>query len=101
MHHFDYRDGRLYAEDVDVAALAEEVGTPFYLYSEATLRRHVRVFAKAFEGADPLIAFSVKANSNLAVLRILASEGAGADVVSGGELRRALNAVVGLVRYDQ
>ena len=94
MHHFDYRDGRLYAEDVDVAALAEEVGTPFYLYSEATLRRHVRVFAKAFEGADPLIAFSVKANSNLAVLRILASEGAGADVVSGGELRRALNAGV-------
>jgi diaminopimelate decarboxylase len=92
VHHFDYRGDCLYAEDVDVAALAAEIGTPFYLYSEATLRRHVLVFAKAFEGADPLIAFSVKANSNLAVLRILASEGCGADVVSGGELKRALSA---------
>jgi diaminopimelate decarboxylase len=92
VHHFDYRGDCLYAEDVDVAALAAEIGTPFYLYSEATLRRHVLVFAKAFEGADPLIAFSVKANSNLAVLRILAREGCGADVVSGGELNRALKA---------
>ena len=92
MHHFDYRDDSLYAEDVDIAALAENIGTPFYLYSEATLRRHMRVFAKAFAGTDPLVAFSVKANSNLAVLRILASEGAGADVVSGGELARALKA---------
>lgn len=94
MHHFAYRNDRLYAEDVDVAALADRVGTPFYLYSEATLRRHMQVFAKAFAGADPLIAFSVKANSNLAVLRILASEGAGADVVSGGELQRAMRAGV-------
>ena len=92
MHHFEYRNGRLYAEDVDLAALAREVGTPFYVYSEATLRRHARVFAKAFAGADPLVAFSVKANSNLAVLKILASEGAGADVVSAGELYRALKA---------
>ncbi|PQA87946.1 diaminopimelate decarboxylase [Hyphococcus luteus] len=92
MHHFEHRNGRLYAEDVDVAALAGEIGTPFYVYSEATLRRHVRVFATAFAGADPLVAFSVKANSNLAVLKILASEGAGADVVSAGELMRALKA---------
>ncbi len=92
MHHFDYRGGRLHAEDVDVAALSEEVKTPFYLYSEATLRRHMRVFAKAFSGLNPLIAFSVKANSNLAVLKVLADEGAGADVVSGGELQRAMAA---------
>ncbi len=92
MHHFDYRNGRLYAEDVDLAKLAGEIGAPFYVYSEATLRSHIRIFAKAFEGADPLVAFSVKANSNLAVLKILASEGAGADVVSGGELQRALRA---------
>ncbi len=92
MHHFEYRNGRLFAEDVDVAALAGEIGTPFYLYSEATLRRHMQVFRKAFEGTDPLVAFSVKANSNLAVLKILQSEGSGADVVSGGELMRALKA---------
>ncbi|WP_375205044.1 diaminopimelate decarboxylase [Hyphococcus sp.] len=92
MHHFEYRNGRLYAEDVDVAALADRIGSPFYVYSEATLRRHMRVFHKAFEGADPLVAFSVKANSNIAVLEILESEGSGADVVSGGELQRALKA---------
>lgn len=92
MHHFKYRDDRLYAEGIDLAALADEIGTPFYVYSEATLRRHVGVFTKAFSGADTLVAYSVKANSNLAVLRVLASEGAGADVVSGGELARALKA---------
>ncbi len=92
MHHFEYRNNTLYAEDVDLAALAQEIGTPFYVYSEATLRRHIGVFAKAFAGADTLVAYSVKANSNLAVLKILASEGAGADVVSGGELMRALKA---------
>ena len=92
MHHFDYRDDRLFAEDVDIAVLASEVGTPFYVYSEATLRRHFRVFADAFSGADILVAYSVKANSNLAVLKALAGEGAGADVVSGGELQRALRA---------
>lgn len=92
MHHFEYRGDRLYAEGIDLAALADEIGTPFYVYSEATLRRHVSVFTKAFSGADTLVAYSVKANSNLAVLRVLASEGAGADVVSGGELARALKA---------
>lgn len=92
MHHFTYNDGRLFAEDVDIDALAGEVGTPFYVYSEATLRRHFRVFADAFADTDVLVAYSVKANSNLAVLSALASEGAGADVVSGGELQRALRA---------
>jgi diaminopimelate decarboxylase len=92
MHHFDYRDGRLHCEDVDLAKLADEVGTPCYVYSTATLQRHARVIASAFEGQDCLIAFSVKANSNLAVLATLASEGCGADVVSGGELQRALRA---------
>ncbi len=92
MHHFDYRNGRLHAEDVDVTSLADAIGAPFYVYSEATLRRHMQVFQKAFGDADPLVAFSVKANSNLAVLKVLASEGAGADVVSGGELMRALKA---------
>ncbi|MEM8934977.1 MAG: diaminopimelate decarboxylase [Pseudomonadota bacterium] len=94
MHHFTYRDTRLHAEDVDLTALADEVGTPFYVYCEATLRRHYRVFADAFDGLDALVAYSVKANSNLAVLSVLASEGAGADVVSAGELHRALKAGV-------
>lgn len=92
MHHFAYRHGALFAEDVDLAAIAEDVGTPFYCYCEATLRRHARVFrdAVALPGRpEPLVAFAVKANANLAVLRILASEGLGADVVSGGELQRA------------
>jgi diaminopimelate decarboxylase len=92
MHHFDYRDGRLHCEEVDLAKLADDVGTPCYVYSTATLRRHARVIAAAFEGQDCLIAFSVKANSNLAVLATLAEEGCGADVVSGGELQRALRA---------
>ena len=92
MHHFSYHDDRLFAEGVDIEALADEIGTPFYCYSEATLRRHIRVFADAFADVDPLIAYSVKANSNLAVLKILANEGAGADVVSAGELKRALEA---------
>lgn len=92
MHHFDYRAGALHAEEVGLEALAEAVGTPFYCYSEATLRRHFRVFKAAFAEADPLIAYSVKANSNLSVLKIMRDEGAGADVVSGGELARALEA---------
>lgn len=75
-----------------MGALADQVGTPFYVYCEATLRRHMRVFKGAFEGVRALIAFSVKANANLAVLRVLADEGAGADIVSGGELFRALKA---------
>lgn len=92
MHHFQYRDDRLFAEDVDLTALADDIGAPFYVYSEATLRRHLRVFSDAFAATDALIAYSVKANSNLAVLKVLASEGAGADVVSGGELYRAMKA---------
>src|SRR5690348_18193371 len=91
MHHFDYRGGELYAEGVSLAALARSVGTPFYCYSTATLERHYRVFAAPFPKGT-LIAFSVKANSNLAVLRTLAQLGAGADVVSGGELKKALAA---------
>ena len=89
MHHFPYKKGVLHAEDLSLSDIAEKVGTPFYCYSEATLRRHVSVFQTAFADMDALTAYSVKANSNLAVLRILASEGAGADVVSAGELKRA------------
>ena len=92
LHHFTYKNDRLFAEDVDLTTLADEVGAPFYAYSEATLRRHFRVFADAFTGSDALVAYSVKANSNIAVLKTLASEGAGADVVSAGELQRALHA---------
>jgi diaminopimelate decarboxylase len=95
MHHFAYRGGArgasvLYAEDVSLADLAEAVGTPFYCYSAATLERHYRVFAAAFAGTDALVCYSVKANSSLAVLATLARQGAGMDVVSEGELRRAL-----------
>ena len=92
VHHFTYRDDRLFAEDVDLTALAAEVGTPFYVYSAATLRRHVRVMREAFAGIPTLIAYAMKANSNQAVLKLLANEGAGADVVSGGELERAVAA---------
>lgn len=91
MNHFDYKNGRLHAENVDLSAVAEKVGTPFYCYSTATLERHYRVFAEAVP-KDSLIAYSVKANNNLALLQTLAKLGAGADVVSGGELRRALAA---------
>jgi len=90
MHHFAYRRGVLYAEDVNLADLAQAVGTPFYCYSTATLERHYRVFADAFAGTDALVCYSVKANSSLAVLATLARQGAGMDVVSEGELRRAL-----------
>ncbi len=92
VHHFQYRDGRLFAEDVDVTALADTVGTPFYVYSAATLRRHVRVIEDAFDGIPTLLAYAMKANSNQAVLRLMAQEGCGADVVSGGELERAIAA---------
>ena len=97
MNHFVYRDGRLHAEDVDLTALADEIGTPLYVYSTATLERHYRVFAAAFP-SDALIAFSVKANGNLGVLKTLALLGAGADVVSGGELRKALAAGIPATR---
>ncbi len=90
MHHFSYRDGTLHAEDVSLTALAGHVGTPFYCYSTATLERHYRVFAEAFSGRDTLICYSIKANPNLSVIKTLARQGAGMDVVSEGELRRAL-----------
>jgi diaminopimelate decarboxylase len=89
MNHFDYRDGVLHAEAVNLVMLAEKVGTPFYCYSTATLERHYKVFASAFAGVDALICYAMKANSNQAVIRTLAKLGAGADVVSGGELKRA------------
>ncbi|WP_259781456.1 diaminopimelate decarboxylase [Aestuariispira ectoiniformans] len=96
MHHFQYKDGSLFAEDVSLETLAKEVGTPFYVYSTATLVRHYRVFADAFAdlGMNALVCFAVKANSNLSVIKTLADQGAGADVVSEGELRRALAAGV-------
>jgi len=94
MDHFDYVAGRLHAEDVPIERIAEAVGTPFYVYSTATLERHYRVFAEALAGTDHLIAYSLKANGNLAVVATLARLGAGADVVSGGELARALAAGV-------
>ena len=92
MNHFEYRDGVLHAEDVPVPRIAAEVGTPFYCYSTATLTRHFRVFSAAFAGLDALVCYAMKANSNQAVIRTLAKLGAGADVVSEGELRRALAA---------
>ena len=91
MNHFQYKDGVLCAEDVRLDLLAEAAGTPFYCYSSATLARHYKVFAGALPPGS-LIAFSVKANGNLAVLKTLANLGAGADVVSGGELAKALAA---------
>ena len=92
MHHFAYQNGTLHAEDVDLIALADQVGTPTYVYSTATLVRHYRVFKEAFDGLDTLVCYALKANSNQAVIKTLAKEGAGADVVSEGELRRALAA---------
>lgn len=92
MNHFEYRDGVLHAEGVDLREIAAEVGTPFYCYSTATLTRHYRVFAEAFADIDALVCYAMKANSNQAVLKTLAGLGAGADVVSGGELARALAA---------
>ena len=92
MDHFAYREGELYAEDVPLSRIAAEVGTPFYCYSTATLRHHYRVFTEAFAGTDATFCYAVKANANLAVIRTLADLGAGADVVSGGELERALAA---------
>lgn len=92
MHHFQQRNGELYAEDVPLRRIAAEVGTPAYIYSLATLRRHYQVFDAAFAGIPHRVCFSVKANSNLAVLRTFAREGSGFDIVSGGELFRALKA---------
>src|SRR4051794_38863171 len=94
MNHFDYRNGVLHAEAVNLIEMADAVGTPFYCYSTATLERHYRVFTEAFAGEKTLVCYALKANSNQSVLRTLAKLGAGADVVSGGELKRALAAGV-------
>ena len=92
MNHFDYRNGVLHAEAVSLVELADAVGTPFYCYSTATLERHYRVFSEAFAGEKVMVCYAMKANSNQSVLRTLAKLGAGADVVSAGELKRALTA---------
>ncbi|WP_344844514.1 diaminopimelate decarboxylase [Celeribacter arenosi] len=89
MDHFLYRDGALYAEDVPVTDIAAAVGTPFYVYSAATLTRHFRLFDEALDGMPHLVCFAMKSNSNLAVLKLLGDLGAGIDVVSGGEYRKA------------
>ena len=89
MDHFLYKDGVLHAEDVALTEIAAAVGTPFYVYSTATLKRHFRVFDEALEGMDHLVCYAMKANSNIAVLKILGDMGAGMDVVSGGEYMRA------------
>lgn len=92
MNHFDYKDGVLHAEGVSVPEIAKAVGTPFYCYSTATIERHFKVFSAAFADMDTLVCYALKANSNQAVLKTLARLGSGADVVSEGELRRALAA---------
>ena len=92
MHHFSYRNGALHAEAVNLAAVADQVGTPFYCYSTATIERHYRVFADAFADVRALVCYAMKANSNQAVIATLARVGAGADVVSEGEFKRALAA---------
>jgi diaminopimelate decarboxylase len=94
MHHFHHVNGVLHAEDVDLERLAAEVGTPFYCYSSATLERHYRIFTEAMRGMDSLVCYAIKANSNQAVIKTLGDLGAGMDVVSEGELRRALAAGV-------
>src|ERR1700739_440324 len=94
MHHFVYCNAALHAEAVNLAAVAQKVGTPFYCYSTATIERHYRVFAEAFADVRALVCYAMKANSNQAVIATLARLPAGADVVSEGELRRALAAGV-------
>jgi diaminopimelate decarboxylase len=92
MHHFTYREDELYCEDVPVQKIAAEIGTPFYLYSHATLTRHFKAFSEAFAGMQKLICFSAKANTNLAILKLFANAGSGLDIVSGGELFRGMQA---------
>ena len=89
MHEFTFKDNELYCENIKVRDIAESVSTPFYLYSYKTLIDHYRKIKAAFRPIDPLVCFSVKSNSNLAVLRALVKNGAGLDIVSGGELYRA------------
>lgn len=92
MDHFNYQEGQLCAEDVPIAKIADEVGTPFYCYAQATIERHFLVFRDSLKDLNPTVCYAVKANSNIAVIKTLANFGAGADVVSGGELKRALMA---------
>lgn len=92
MNHFQYRQNELYCEEIPVRQIAKEVGTPFYLYSHATLVRHFHAFDDAFEGADRLICYSAKANASMAILKLLNQLGSGLDIVSGGELYRGLKA---------
>ncbi len=92
MNHFEYRGGRLFAEDVDMRRIIDEVGTPCYVYSRATLERHWHAFDRVLQGHEHLVCYAVKANSNLAVLHVLAELGSGFDIVSGGELRRVIKA---------
>jgi len=92
MHYFEYKNGELYCEGLSVREIAQKVGTPFYLYSFNTLKRHFSVFDEAFKGIPHLVCYSAKANSNLALIRIFVNLGGGVDVVSGGELYRALKA---------
>ncbi len=92
MHYFQYKNGELFCEEVPVKEIVSSVGTPVYIYSARTISRHFRVFDEAFSGVSHLVCYSVKANSNVAILRLLARLGAGADIVSGGELARALKA---------
>jgi diaminopimelate decarboxylase len=94
MHDFEYRHGELYCEQVPVSRIVKELGTPCYVYSHATLVRHFRAYDNAFKNIPHIIAFAMKANSNLAILRLMAQEGSGVDIVSGGELFRALKAGV-------
>jgi len=94
MHHFQYKNNELHCEEVPVSRIAKEIGTPFYLYSHATLRQHFRAFDGAFSDVAHLTCFSMKSNSNLAILKLFALEGGGVDIVSGGELYRALKAGV-------
>ncbi|RPI73105.1 MAG: diaminopimelate decarboxylase, partial [Desulfobacteraceae bacterium] len=94
MHHFIYREDELYCEAVPVSRIAQALGTPFYLYSQATLMQHFKAFDGAFEGLPHLICFSMKTNSNGTILKMLADQGGGVDIVSGGELFRALQAGV-------
>ncbi|MFZ2800351.1 MAG: hypothetical protein WAZ30_09010, partial [Syntrophorhabdus sp.] len=92
MNYFDYKNEELFGESVPVAQIAQEVGTPVYIYSYKTLERHYRVFDSAFNRVPHLTCYSCKANSNIAILRVMGFLGGGADIVSGGELYRALRA---------
>jgi len=92
MHYFGYRNGELYCEEVPVKRIVEEVGTPVYIYSAKTIKRHFQVFKESFSKVDHLICYSVKANSNIAIISLLKQLGSGADIVSAGELKRALKA---------